>query len=58
MDKLEITWNTSDGSDIGSFFEHDVNYFDKLKEKSKNFPYCPENRKIDSDNFIPKLNTE
>ena len=31
MDKLKIILNTSDGSDIGSFFEHDINYFDKLK---------------------------
>ena len=29
MDKLEIILNTSDGSDIGSFFEQDINYFDK-----------------------------
>ena len=58
MDKLEFIPNTSGGSDIGSFFEHDINYFDKLKEKSKNFLYCSENRKIDSDNFTAKLNTE
>ena len=32
LDKLQNTWNTSDGSDSGSFCEHDINYFDKLKK--------------------------
>ena len=33
--------NTPDDSDIGDFVEVDLKYPDNIKEKTKNFPFCP-----------------
>ena len=41
----------SDDSDIGYFAEVDVRYPDNIKEKTKNFPFCPENKIIDKDKY-------
>ena len=49
--KLEDIINTPDDSDIGYFNEVDLNYPDKVKEKTKIFPFAPVNRKIDPDDF-------
>ena len=42
---LEEILNTPDDSDIGYFLEIDLKYPDNIKEKTKNFPFCPENKK-------------
>ena len=39
--KLEDILNTPDDSDIGYFIEADLIYPDSIKEKTKNFPFCP-----------------
>ena len=46
MNWLEKFFNTPDDSDIGYFVEVDLEYPDNMKEKTKNFPFCPENKKI------------
>ena len=49
--KLEDILNTPDDSDIGYFVEVDLKYPDNIKEKTKNFPFTPVNKKINPDNF-------
>ena len=49
MNLLEEILNTPDDSDIGYFIEADLRYLDNIKEKTKNFPFCPENKLIDKD---------
>ena len=49
--KLEDILNTLDDSGIGFFVEADSIYPDKIKEKTKNFPFAPVNKKINPDNF-------
>ena len=44
--KLEDILKTPDDSDIGYFTEVDLTYPDKIKEKTKHFPFAPENKKI------------
>ena len=44
--KLEDILNTHDDSDIGYLIEVDLKYPDNIKEKTKNFPFCPENKKL------------
>ena len=36
--------NTPDDSEIGYFFECDLPYPDNIKEKTKFFPFCPQNK--------------
>ena len=49
--KLEDILNTPDDSDIGYFIELDLTYPNKIKERTKNFPFAPLNKKINPDNF-------
>ena len=49
--KLEDILNTPDDSDIGYFIELDLTYPNNIKEKTKNFPFAPMNKKSNSDNF-------
>ena len=49
--KLQEILKTPDDSDIGYFIEVDLRYPDKIKEKTKNFPFCPENKVIHKDNY-------
>ena len=49
--KLEDILNTPDDSDIGFIVEVDLKYPDNIKQKTKNFPFAPENKKINPDNF-------
>ena len=49
--ELEDILNTTDDSDIGFFIEVGLKYTDKIKEKIKNFPVAPVNKKIYPDNF-------
>ena len=48
---LEEILNTPDDSDIGYFLEVDLKYPDIIKEKTKNFPFCPENKKNNTDKY-------
>ena len=43
---LEDILNTPDNSDIGYFVGADLKYSDNIKEKTKNFPFAPMNKKI------------
>ena len=43
---LEEISNIPDDSDTGDFNEVDLKYPDNVKEKTKNFPLCPENKII------------
>ena len=49
--KLEDTLNTQDDSNIGYFVEVDLKYSKNKKEKTKNFPFAPENEKTIPDIF-------
>ena len=49
--KLEDILNTPDDSDKRYFVEVDLKYPDSIKEKTKNFPFAPVNKKIDPENF-------
>ena len=49
--KLEDILNTPDDSDIGYFIEVDLTYPDNIEEKTKYFPFAPENKKINLDDF-------
>ena len=43
--KLDDILNTVDNSDTGYFVEINLTYPDNIKEKTKNFPFAPENKK-------------
>ena len=43
--------NTLEYSDIGYFIEVDLRYPDNIKEKTKNFPFCPEIKIIHKDKY-------
>ena len=49
--ELENILNTPDDSDIGYFIEVDLTYPNNIKEKTKNFPFAPVNKKTNPDNF-------
>ena len=51
MNKLEETLKTPDESEISYFIEVDLNYPDNIKEKTKHFPFAPENEIIDRDKY-------
>ena len=40
--KVEDILNTSDDSEVGYFVEVDLKYPEGIREKTKNFPFCPE----------------
>ena len=48
---LEEILNTPDDADIGYFLEVNLKYPDNIKQKTKHFPFCPENKKIDPDKY-------
>ena len=48
---LEEILNTPDDSEIGCFLEVDLKYPDNVKQKTKYFPFCPENKKIDPNKY-------
>ena len=49
--KLEDIKNTPDDSDIGYFIEVDIKYPDNIKQKTKNFPFAPVNKKLNPADF-------
>ena len=48
---LEDILNTPDDSDIGFFIEVDLKYSDNIKEKTKQFPFAPVNKKNNPNDF-------
>ena len=48
---LDKILNTPDDSEIGYFLEVDLKYPDDKKQKTKNFPFCPENKKINPNKY-------
>ena len=48
---LEEILNTPDDSEIGYFIEVDLKYPDNIKQKTKYFPFCPENKKINPNKY-------
>ena len=49
--KIEDILNTPDDSNIGYFIEVDLTYPNNIKEKTKNSPFAPVNKKINLDKF-------
>ena len=49
--KLEDNLNTPDDSNIGYFIEVDLTDSNNIKEKTKNFPFAPVNKKFNPDKF-------
>ena len=43
--------NTPDESDIGYFVAVDLKYPDNIRQKTKYFPFCPENKSTSKDDF-------
>ena len=54
---LEEILNTLDDSEIGYFLEVDLKYPDDIKEKTKYFPFCPENKNIDPNKYNDYMNS-
>ena len=54
--KLEDILNTPDDSEIGYFVEVDLIYPDSIKEKTKNFPFCPMSKYSPQDKFSDYMN--
>ena len=52
---LEEILNTPDDSDIGYFLEVDLEYPHNIRQKTKHFPFAPENKSISKDNFGPYM---
>ena len=48
---LDEILKTPDDADIGYFVEVSLKYPDDIKEKTKYFLFCPENKKIDPDKY-------
>ena len=58
MNCLEEILNTPDDKEIGYFLEVDLKDPDNIKEKTQNFPFCPENKKNNPDkydNYMKKI---
>ena len=53
---LEDIINTPDDNDIGYFIEVDLTYPNNIKQKTKNFPFAPENKKNNPDSFNDYMN--
>ena len=53
---LDEILNTPDDNEIGYLLEVDLKYPNNIKEKTKNFPFCPENKKIDPDKYNDYMN--
>ena len=54
---LDIILNTPDDNEIGYFLELDLKYPDNIKQKTKYFPFCPENKKINPDKYNEYMNS-
>ena len=56
MNWLEEILKTPDDNEIGYFLEVDLKYPDDIKEKTKHFPFCPENKKINLNKYNVYMN--
>ena len=54
---LDIILNTPNDSEIGYFLEFDLKYPDDIKEKTRYFPFCPENKKNNPDKYNEYMNS-
>ena len=54
---LDKILNTPDDSEVGYFLEVDLKYPDNIKQKTKYFPFCPENKKINPDKYNEYMNS-
>ena len=54
---LDIILNTPDDADIGYFLEVDLKCPDNIKQKTKFFSFCPENKKINPNEYNEYMNT-
>ena len=54
---LEEILNTPDDSEIGYFLEVDLKYPDNIKQKTKYFPFCQENKKTNPDKYNEYMNS-
>ena len=52
---LEEILNTPDDNDIGYFLEVDLEYPYNIRQKTKYFPFCPENKTISKNDFGPYM---
>ena len=48
---IETILSNPDDSEIGYFVEVDLIFSDEIKDKAKNFPFCPENKFSPTDQF-------
>ena len=56
MDKIEEILITPEDSNIGYFVEVVLKYPDEIKQKTKNFQFCPENKVIRTDKYNEYMN--
>ena len=56
MNWLEEILNTPNNNESGFFKEVDLKYPDNIEEKTKNFPFCPENKKINPNKYNDYMN--
>ena len=56
MNWLEEILNTPNDNEIGYFLEVDLKYPDNIKEKTKHFPICPENKIIPKEKYNEYMN--
>ena len=52
---LEDLLSRSADNDIGHFLEVDSNYCDKIRQKTKNFPFGPEHKNKNKEDFIEHI---
>ena len=52
---LEGILNTPDDNDISCFLEVDFEYPHNIRQKTKHFPFCPENKYISKNDFGPYM---
>ena len=52
---LEEILNTPDDNDIGYFLEVDLEYPYKIRQKTKHFPFAPENKTVSKNDFRPYM---
>ena len=52
---LEEILNTPDDNDRGYFLEVDLEYPHNIRQKTKHFPFAPENKSISKDDFGPYM---
>ena len=52
---LEEILNTPDDNDMGYFLEVDLEYLHNIRQKTKHFPFCPENKSISKNDFGPYM---